>query len=91
MQAIRDIVTRDIFKNYEIPKEFGDRFEMILLPTVELKQSMDVNFSTLSNEEKWQKYGCWEPSAKTMNMCCSNVLSNLDKEHGIEDYEAWQK
>ena len=31
MQAIRKIVSRDIFKNFEIPKEFGDRFEMILL------------------------------------------------------------
>jgi len=32
MQAIREIVNRDTFKNFEIPKEFGDRFEMILLP-----------------------------------------------------------
>lgn len=33
MQAIREIVTRDIFKNFDIPKEFGDEFEMILVPT----------------------------------------------------------
>lgn len=32
MQAIREIVTRDIFKNFNIPEEFGDEFEMILVP-----------------------------------------------------------
>lgn len=35
MYAIREIVTRDIFKNFEVPKEFGDEFEMILIPTKE--------------------------------------------------------
>lgn len=89
MQAIREIVTRDIFKNYEIPKDFGDEFEMILVPTVDLSQSRVVNFESLSNEEKWEKYGNWEPSAKTMNMCCSNMLSNLEKECGSEDIKAW--
>jgi hypothetical protein len=33
MTAIREIVNRDIFKNFDIPKEFGDEFEMILVPT----------------------------------------------------------
>lgn len=37
MQAIREIVTRDIFKNFEVPKEFGDEFEMILVPTQDVK------------------------------------------------------
>ena len=32
MQAIREIVSRDIFKGYDIPKEFGNEFEMILVP-----------------------------------------------------------
>ena len=41
MQAIREIVSRNIFVNFDIPKEFGDRFEMILVP-------MDEN---ISNEQ----------------------------------------
>lgn len=32
MQAIREIVNRDIFSGYDVPKELGDRFEMILVP-----------------------------------------------------------
>jgi len=32
MQTIRKIVSRENFKNLEIPKEFGDKFEMILFP-----------------------------------------------------------
>ena len=32
MIAIREIVSRDVFKNFEVPKEFGDEFEMILVP-----------------------------------------------------------
>lgn len=36
MQAIREIVTRDIFTGFEIPKEFGERFEMILVPIVDI-------------------------------------------------------
>ncbi|MDQ7068654.1 MAG: hypothetical protein Q9M40_12140 [Sulfurimonas sp.] len=32
MLAIREIVTRDIFTGYEVPEEFGDEFEMILVP-----------------------------------------------------------
>lgn len=32
MKAIREIVSRDIFVNFDIPKEFGNKFEMILVP-----------------------------------------------------------
>jgi len=32
MQAIREIVNREIFTGYDVPKEFGDEFEMILVP-----------------------------------------------------------
>jgi len=42
MQAIREIVSRDIFINFEIPKEFGDRFEMILLPATRLDVKDDL-------------------------------------------------
>ncbi len=33
MIAIREIVNRDIFTGYDVPKEFGNEFEMILVPT----------------------------------------------------------
>lgn len=39
MQAIREIVTRDIFKNFNIPEEFGDEFEMILVPVNAIAES----------------------------------------------------
>ena len=32
MIAIREIVNRDIFTGFDVPKEFGDEFEMILIP-----------------------------------------------------------
>ena len=38
MQALREVVSRDIFKNYDIPKELGDKFEMILLPIDDSKK-----------------------------------------------------
>ena len=48
MQAIREIVTRDIFKNFDIPQEFGDEFEMILMPTAGIYQS-NVKSTNLPN------------------------------------------
>lgn len=48
MQAIREIVTRDIFKNFDIPKEFGDEFEMILMPATGIYQS-NVKSTNLHN------------------------------------------
>ncbi|MFA6195041.1 MAG: hypothetical protein WC656_00185 [Sulfurimonas sp.] len=44
MQAIREIGTRDMSINFEIPKEFGDRFEMILIPTIELDTENDIMY-----------------------------------------------
>ena len=32
MQAIREIVNRNIFSGYDVPEELGERFEMILVP-----------------------------------------------------------
>ena len=43
MIALREIVTREIFTGFEVPKEFGDKFEMILVP---------INEPSLNEEEK---------------------------------------
>ncbi len=57
MKAIREIVNKDIFTGYEVPKEFGDEFEMILIPTKEQNidysgnKSEDVKGDTLENEQ----------------------------------------
>jgi hypothetical protein len=32
MNAVREIVTRQTLKQYKVPEEFGESFEMILLP-----------------------------------------------------------
>lgn len=70
MQAIREIVGRDIFTGYEIPKEFGSQFEMILIPVnsnnetkkvEENEQLLAATYnSVIENNEKedkiWSKY-----------------------------------
>jgi hypothetical protein len=35
MIAIRKIVNRDAFNSFEVPKEFGEKFEVIILPISE--------------------------------------------------------
>jgi hypothetical protein len=32
MQAIREVLDREALKNYVVPTEFGNKFEMILVP-----------------------------------------------------------
>lgn len=60
--------------------------------TIIQPKSTENNVSiNMTDEEKWEKYGCWEPNAKTMDMCCSGMLNDLDKKYGSENYEAWQK
>jgi hypothetical protein len=54
MLVIREIVNRDIFKNYKIPKEFGDRFEMILVPVDTIRKSEEVLSS--NEDETGMKY-----------------------------------
>lgn len=39
MPIIKKIVNRDIFKNFEIPEEFGEEFEMILSPINDSKSN----------------------------------------------------
>ncbi len=52
MQVIRKIVNRDIFKSFEIPKEFGDEFEMILVPTKDL----EINNYIGNKDEELMQY-----------------------------------
>jgi hypothetical protein len=64
MLAIREIVNRDIFQGYDIPKEFGENFEMILVPLDENIQNEQFLAATYNNtieenstEDKiWMKY-----------------------------------
>jgi len=46
MQAIREIVTREIFTGYDIPKEFGNKFEMILVPIEDDKENEQLLAAT---------------------------------------------
>lgn len=52
MQAIREIVSRDMLKNFNIPKEFGDEFEMILIPTKDLQ----IGNNTEDEDQKLMRY-----------------------------------
>lgn len=45
MIALREIVTRDIFKDFKVPQEFGNEFEMILVPINTLEE--DTNESRI--------------------------------------------
>ena len=64
MQAIREIVNRDIFTGYSVPKEFGNRFEMILVPmddNVENEQFLAATYNSIVEENEkedqiWMKY-----------------------------------
>jgi len=49
MLAIRDIVNRDVFKDYEIPEEFGDKFEMILVPIENMNENEHVSAETCNS------------------------------------------
>lgn len=60
MQAIREIVSRNIFVNFDIPKEFGDRFEMILVPmdeNISNEQFLATTYNAVVKEDQiWMKY-----------------------------------
>ena len=64
MQAIREIVSRNIFVNFDIPKEFGDRFEMILVPmdeNISNEQFLATTYNAVVKEDEkedqiWMKY-----------------------------------
>lgn len=51
----------------------------------------EISLDQMSDEEKWETFGNWEPNSKNMDMCSVNMLRKLDEEHGSEDYQAWQK
>ena len=52
MQAIREIVSREMLKNFNIPEEFGDEFEMILIPTKDLQIGTNIE----SEDQKLMRY-----------------------------------
>lgn len=64
MQAIREIVSRNIFVNFDIPKEFGDKFEMILVPmdeNISNERFLATSYNAVVKEHEkedqiWMKY-----------------------------------
>ena len=54
MDVIREIVSREIFNGYDVPKEFGDRFEMVLVPLNDLnaKYKTDKNVVLMKAQEE---------------------------------------
>jgi hypothetical protein len=64
MKAIREIVNRDIFTGYSVPKEFGNRFQMILVPiddNEENEQFLAATYNSIVEENEkedqiWMKY-----------------------------------
>ena len=73
MQAIREIVSRDIFTGYEIPEEFGSKFEMILIP-IEYDDSREKN-----SDEREKVYENEQFLAAAYN----SVTENNEKEDEI--------
>jgi len=70
MIALREVVSREDFKNLEIPQEFGEKFEVILIPidyedkndyefwsNEELKQISKIDLSTpIKDDEDYSKW-----------------------------------
>ena len=65
--------------------------EVNIIDSGELRIENEKSFDEMSDEERWEKFGNWEPSAKNMDMCCAYVMNKIDEENGEENYEAWQK
>ena len=95
MQAIRKIVTRGDFKNFNIPEEFGDKFEMILLPIEDggWRMENERGFDEMSDKERWEKFGNWSDDDYKECILESNryIFKQMDEEYGEEDYKLWQK
>ena len=66
MRALRKIVTREIFKDFEVPKEFGEKFEMILLP-IDSKEYF-LSSSVTKEDQIFMKY-------QEENGFCKNILA----------------
>ncbi len=52
MIALREIVNRDIFKDFEVPKEFGNEFEMILVPINNVTKKNAENNTLMQHQEE---------------------------------------
>jgi len=70
MEAIRKIISREEFKNISIPKTFGDRIEVVIMPfptensansKAENETFLAANYSLLVQDDEeedkiWEKY-----------------------------------
>lgn len=66
MQAIKKIIPKVDFKNFNIPDSFGDKAEMIILPYMETKEASagydknDELFTVNDSEQEYQLLGVSE-------------------------------
>jgi len=83
MQAIREIVNRDIFTGYSVPKEFGDEFEMILIPT----KKQEIHYSGfLNNVLNSKSEEIWDEKTENEQFLAAtydSVIENNEKEDEI--------
>jgi len=86
MQAIREIVSRDIFTGFDVPKEFGDEFEMILIPTKNTKIN-DNGF--LQNTLSQSSEDVWNETQENEQFLAANYNAII-KEDEKED-QIWNK
>lgn len=77
MQVIREIVTREALKNYVIPDEFGNQFEMILLP---IKNNFSNNILRKKNKEIMDEVS---ENEQFLGAVYNSVIEDNDKEDAI--------
>ena len=52
MVALREIVNRETLKNFEVPEEFGNEFEMILVPINNIEKNSDESNTLMQYQEE---------------------------------------
>lgn len=52
MVALREIVNRETLKNFEVPEEFGNEFEMILVPINNIEKNSDESNTLMKYQEE---------------------------------------
>jgi len=83
MQAIREIVSRDIFVNFNIPKEFGDEFEMILVPTKEQNIHYSGYLKEIINNKSEDVWNEVEENEQFLAANYNSVIKEDEKEDQI--------
>ena len=86
MQAIREIVNREIFTGYDVPKEFGDEFEMILVP---IKQHDIYNSGFINNVLNSKSEDVWNEKIENQQFLAATYNSVIE-DNDTED-EIWSK